>query len=385
MQVSEKQIRKTLQYLQQDQLVVRSVVVERRADVVAVNAAAGKPADDNDLPARSRGLHYTYVCIDYPRAVDIIRLRIHSIRAALKASAEEEHLVQEFFCTTPACNGRRYTSLDAAEIIHPETGAFHCEACGAALALDTGDDSNGMNSFERARQRREEARQLIVQFDTEIKPLEEAIARACASGADPPDYGSLRDFVDRRTAVAREEAKLARAAELKGTAAGAAAAKASARRNGVFDFLEDTEFEVQLEGDGRAAAPTPDGAPGPSTGAGPASMLASRKRKVIAPWEVRKLQQQQQQQQAGGAAAAGQQPAAQAAAEVAEGAAAAGPSGEDRFAAEYVRQFQAYLAAARKQQAAAAPAVAGEAGAAQSGGAAAAAAAADDDDEWEDV
>ena len=384
--MSEKQIRKTLQYLQQDQLVVRAVVVERRADVAAVNAAAGKPADEDDIPVKSRGLHYTYVCIDYPRAVDIIRLRIHSIRAALKASAEEEHLVQEFFCTTPACNGRRYTSLDAADIIHPETGAFHCEACGAALALDTGDDGDeGMNSFERARQRREEARQLIVQFDTEIKPLEEAIARACASGADPPDYGSLRDFVDRRTAVAREEAKLARAAELKGTAAGAAAAKASARRNGVFDFLEDTEFEVQLEGDGRAAAPTPDGAPGPSTGAGPASMLASRKRKVIAPWEVRKLQQQQQQQQAGGAAAAGQQPAAQAAAEVAEGAAAAGPSGEDRFAAEYVRQFQAYLAAARKQQAAAAPAVAGEAGAAQSGGAAAAAAAADDDDEWEDV
>ena len=380
--MSEKQIRITLQYLQQDQLVVRAVVVERRADVAAVNAAAGKPADEDDIPVKSRGLHYTYVCIDYPRAVDIIRLRIHSIRAALKASAEEEHLVQEFFCTTPACNGRRYTSLDAADIIHPETGAFHCEACGAALALDTGDDGDeGMNSFERARQRREEARQLIVQFDTEIKPLEEAIARACASGADPPDYGSLRSFVDARTAVAREEARLAKAAELKGSAAvAAAAAKASARRNGVFDFLEDTEFEVQLEGDGGPSAPPPDGAAGPSIGTGAASVLASRKRKVIAPWEVRQ-RQQQQQAGAGGAALAGQQPAAQTVPEAAAEGAAGQPSGEDRFAAEYVRQFQAYLAsmaAARKQQA---TADAGAPAAAEAG----AAAAAEEEDEWEDV
>ena len=63
-----------------------------------------------------------YVCIDYALFVDIIRLRIHHIRAALRAEADTEKLVQEYLCVTPACAGTRYTSLDAARIINPATG-----------------------------------------------------------------------------------------------------------------------------------------------------------------------------------------------------------------------------------------------------------------------
>jgi transcription initiation factor IIE alpha subunit len=300
-----------------------------------------------------------YVCLDYPRAVDIIRLRIHSIRAALKASAEEEHLVQEFFCLTPACNGRRYTSLDAADIIHPETNAFHCEACGAELALDTGDDGDeeGMNSFERARQRREEARQLIGQFDEEIKPLEEAIAKALASGVDPPDHGALRDWLQVRNNAAREQQRIANAALARGDAAGAAAATAArpARQGGMFDFLEDIEFEVQLEGDeGAGGAPVdgaaasgagPQGGAGPSSGGGAAggrpSLLASRQRKVIPPWHAKR---QQQQQAAIGEPAPAAAPVAATA--PGQGAAAAATASQtvadEEFAAEFIRQMYAF-------------------------------------------
>jgi hypothetical protein len=301
------------------------------------------------------------VCIDYARFVDVIRLRIHTVRSALKASAEHIKLVQEFVCVTPACAGARYSTLDAARIINPETGAFHCETCGGALSLDVGEGEAGDDAA--AKRKRDEARQLLQRFDAAVKPLEAALQRAQASGAEPPDYGSLQDWVASRAAAARDEAKRKKP--------GYAGGGRADRRNGTFDFLEDTEFEVRLEG--AAGGTAPGGAPG-APGAGAAGggaaggAAAARGRKVVPPWMVR--------QGLAARAAAEEAPAAKAAA--------------DAYAAEYVRQYQAYLAAQNAAKAAG-EAPAGDAAAAMTAPAPAPApapAATDmdaDGDEWEDV
>lgn len=253
----------------------------------------------------------------------MVRLRIHAIRGALKLESEDEKLLQEFLCATPSCQGRRYTSLDAAQIIHPETGQFHCEHCGSVLALDVGGGEAG-DDAERLR-RRAESRELLCRFDVEIRPIEEALSRAKASGVDPPEYGSLSDWVATRAAVARDEAKRAKP--------GFTGRGGALRRDGTFDFLEDTQFELQLEGapgDG-AAAPS-----GPHSGEGAASAPGSRKRKVVPPWLVRQ----------GMAARAAEQEQAQ-----------PQRTADDEYAAEYVRQYSAYLQAmAAAGGAAAAPA-----------------------------
>ncbi len=305
------------------------------------------------------------MCIDYARFVDVIRLRIHTVRSALKASAEHTKLVQEFVCVTPACGGARYSTLDAARIINPETGAFHCETCGGALSLDVGEGEAGDD--KAAKRKREEARQLLQRFDAAVKPLEAALARAQASGAEPPDYGSLQDWVASRAAAARDEAKRKKPGYNGGGRAD--------RRNGTFDFLEDTEFEVRLEGaaGGAAGGAPAGGAPGagaPGGAGGAAGAAAARGRKVVPPWMVR--------QGLAARAAAEEAPAAKAAA--------------DAYAAEYVRQYQAYLAAQNAAKAA------GDAAGALGPDAAAAAPAAPapapapvatdmeaEGDEWEDV
>jgi len=278
-------VRKTLRYLEEDQLVLRGAVRERAKDVAAVAAAEGSeaapPPAARTYNVRPRvaprpprlSARAQYVCIDYPRFVDVVGLRLHTMRAALAAEAEDAKLVQEFVCTTPRCNGRRYSSLDAAQIIHPITGEFHCEDCGLPLAQDVGQGEAG-DGTERKR-RKDEARLLLARMEEQLRPLHDALARARASGADPPDYGSLEEWVAGRREQALLEAKQARAAAARGAAAGK-------RGRGVFDYLEDTEFDVQLEGEEEAVGVT-------GGAAAPAQPPQKRQRHVAnPPWLVRK-------------------------------------------------------------------------------------------------
>lgn len=214
--------------------------------------------------------------------------RLHSLRARLKSEAEDIKLVQEYVCRTPACNNRRYTSLDAMSIFDPASGEFRCEDCKAALAHDLGGGEAG--SDEVRRKRREEAKVLLGLYSAQIKcvgmgpalpsppmslssqssvlapradplllpaplplllpptqaplpqssplsinsshhptsaltssphlsfpqyasnrPLEEQIARCLESGGEPPDYGTLLEWVSRRAAAARDVAKAIKA------------------------------------------------------------------------------------------------------------------------------------------------------------------------------
>jgi hypothetical protein len=286
-------------------------------------------------------------------------LRLHIMRTALAAEAQDSKLVQEFVCTTPRCGGRKYTDLYAAQIINPETGEFHCEECNQPLAQDVGQGEAG-DGTER-RRRKDEARALLSRLDDQLRPLEEALARARSSGADPPDYGSLEEWVSGRRAAALLEEKRARIAEARGAGGGAGGAK----RGRGFDYLEDTEFDVQLEGE---EVPT-------TAQQAPAALPPPAKRaRMVAnpPWLVRKT----------GAAAAAPPTAGSHAAEAEE---------EEAYRREYIRQFQEQLASMAAAQAAGAPAapagVAGVAGmaAVAAGEAAALPADAEDDEVWEDA
>ena len=210
--------------------------------------------------------------------MDVVQLRLHHLRAALTAEAEDAKVVQEFVCTTPRCLGRRYSSLDAASIINPDSGQFHCEDCHEVLSLDVGEGEAG--DVEERQKRKDDAKELLTRIDEEFRPLDDAIARARASGGDPPDYGSLEEWMAGRRAQAQLEAKQARMAAARGELV------TGKRGRGVFDFLEDTEFDVQLEGQEEEGG----GGGGAAGAAGGARPAPTKKPRLVAnpPWLVRK-------------------------------------------------------------------------------------------------
>jgi hypothetical protein len=288
------------------------------------------------------------VCIDYPRFVDVVRLRLHLMRVSLRAEAEEHKLVQDFICTTPACGSKRYTSLDAATIFDPLRGEFACEDCGCVLTQDMGQGVAG--DAETRKRRKDEARALLARLEIDAAPLEEALRRAQRSGVAPPDFGSLEEWVSARRAQALLEAKQAKPG-YRGPMGGRSG------REGTFEFLEDTQIEVQLQEDEPAEA----------LAAGRGVPVRKAPRKPAPPWLRR-----------------------QGAAEAAEELDPEVRLAADPFAVAYVKA-RLQMAAAGAEAAAAAggaqAAPAGERGAEEGGLAPAAAGAAMDEEEdaWEDV
>jgi transcription initiation factor IIE alpha subunit len=105
-----KQIRKTLQFLQDEHLVKNEAI--------------------NDLTeGGSQATKYWY--IDYNHAVNTIRLRIYLLRKKLEKRELDARSSSIYLCPgykTKECNGR-YTEIEANQVVHPETGMFLCREC----------------------------------------------------------------------------------------------------------------------------------------------------------------------------------------------------------------------------------------------------------------
>lgn len=105
-----KQIRKTLQFLQEEHLVKNEAI--------------------NDLSeGGSQATKYWY--IDYNHAVNTIRLRIYLLQKKLEKRELEARSSSIYLCPgykTKECNGR-YTEIEAQQVVDPETGMFMCQEC----------------------------------------------------------------------------------------------------------------------------------------------------------------------------------------------------------------------------------------------------------------
>lgn len=105
-----KQLRRTLQFLQEEHLVKFELV--------------------NDIEEYgSQATKFWY--IDYNHAINTIRLRIYLLGKKLEEAELRARNSSIYLCpgyATKACNGR-YTEIEAQLVIDPETGRFLCQEC----------------------------------------------------------------------------------------------------------------------------------------------------------------------------------------------------------------------------------------------------------------
>eukprot|EP00551_Chaetoceros_affinis_P000189 CAMPEP_0203642058 /NCGR_PEP_ID=MMETSP0088-20131115/7409_1 /ASSEMBLY_ACC=CAM_ASM_001087 /TAXON_ID=426623 /ORGANISM="Chaetoceros affinis, Strain CCMP159" /LENGTH=453 /DNA_ID=CAMNT_0050497747 /DNA_START=77 /DNA_END=1435 /DNA_ORIENTATION=- len=121
-----KQIRKTLQFLQDEHLVKNEAI--------------------NDLAeGGSQATKYWY--IDYNHAVNTIRLRIYLLQKKLEKDEVEARSSSIYLCPgyrTKECNGR-YTEIEAQQVVDSETGQFLCQEC--VMANEANPDPPPMESY----------------------------------------------------------------------------------------------------------------------------------------------------------------------------------------------------------------------------------------------
>jgi transcription initiation factor TFIIE subunit alpha len=105
-----KQIRKTLQFLQEEHLVKSELV-------------------DDLAEGGSQATKFWY--IDYNHAVNVIRLRVFLLRKKLEDEELRARSSSMYHCPgykTKVCNGR-YTEIEAQQVVDPNTGLFLCQEC----------------------------------------------------------------------------------------------------------------------------------------------------------------------------------------------------------------------------------------------------------------
>ncbi|KAL3529308.1 hypothetical protein ACH5RR_008630, partial [Cinchona calisaya] len=122
------------------------------------NAAVAGTADGHH--ARKGGdekikMHtHSYCCLDYAQKYDVVRYWLHCIRKKLKDELDNKNTVQEYICQN--C-GKRYTALDAPQLVSMVDEYFHCEVCSGELVSEneklTAQDTGDRDDNARRRQR----------------------------------------------------------------------------------------------------------------------------------------------------------------------------------------------------------------------------------------
>ena len=244
--LSAKQVRKALLYLEEQRLVTRSHVKEKDKErhERTRQRAEENGVDEGIIQERLRNIEkktVTYVCLNYSRVVDALTLRIYTARRDLKHKAEKGPVSVLFKCTAdPELCDKRYSSLDAARLMDPATGAFVCQVCRSPV-VQLGGGEDGAAAEPRTR---EGLRKQLETFEAQIAPVARQLEK-CRTIV-PPQYGSLNEFARARR----------RAAERLAGEAGLDDAQRAARGGGFgggadglgiqHEALEDTKFEITL-------------------------------------------------------------------------------------------------------------------------------------------
>ena len=130
LRLSAKQVRKVLRFLEAERLLTRAHTKERDRDREARNAAKGLV----DMPDQKRTV--TFCALDYSRAQDVLKWRLHIMRAELKKRTGKTAAEERYVCTRRGCE-KSYSSLDAASLLDPTTMSFICHVCAGEVAPAT--------------------------------------------------------------------------------------------------------------------------------------------------------------------------------------------------------------------------------------------------------
>lgn len=251
LRLSQKNIRKVLRYLESERLVTAETVK------FAFKRRNAEEIDDPEVEERKRHETHVFWCVDYPRMVDAIRLRIHRIRETLRHQAFGDESVQRYHC--PRC-GAQYSSLNAISLLDAVGGIFRCEDCGSEL-VESEDGAprprgaNGIDTQKQAgngdfpagssrRERRAYFKELLNRFDMQLKPITDQLERL--KDVTPPDYGSLQDWVQAKREEAARRAKRLEDARKKVAAGEGAVADLTEEQ--LLEWAEKAEVVVALPG-----------------------------------------------------------------------------------------------------------------------------------------
>jgi transcription initiation factor IIE alpha subunit len=187
LKLGQKNIRKTLRYLEGEHILSSSTVKFslRRKNV--------ELPDDPDIEERRRQETHVYWCIDYPRMLEGIQLRLHRMKETLRRGIEETEVLQKYLCVR--C-GATFSSLDALALLDPLDGSFRCEHCKAELREHVeGPQTGGAGANGTLTSRRERQafyKDLQARLEAQLRPLHEQLERL--RGTAPPDHGNLQDW-----------------------------------------------------------------------------------------------------------------------------------------------------------------------------------------------
>ena len=186
LRLSSKFIRKTLRYLQEEHLLVSESVkysIKRTNNV--------EEPDDPDIEVRKRSETHVFWAVDYPRVVDVVQLKIHTITELLKRNSGNKVSIMTYQC--PAC-GASYTSLQAASLIDMSSGVFRCEDCKGMLEERGGEDVAGFiqSGNTSSKERQNFFKDLALRFERQVQHVQTLLLGV--KGTNPPDPGSLKDW-----------------------------------------------------------------------------------------------------------------------------------------------------------------------------------------------
>lgn len=208
LKLHSKQLRRTLRLLEEDKMITRDHRKETAKGAkiysAAVAAIDGRHTGREDDKVK---LHtHSYCCLDYAQIHDVVRYRLHRMKKMLKDELDNKNTIQEYTC--PNCK-KKYTALDACQLISMEDELFHCEVCNGELVADSekltvqdvgdGDD----NARKRKRDKIED---ILKKMEAQLKPLTEQLNRV--KDLPVPEFGGLQAWEAQASASARANGDL---------------------------------------------------------------------------------------------------------------------------------------------------------------------------------
>eukprot|EP00878_Enallax_costatus_P012602 GHUV01013161.1.p1 GENE.GHUV01013161.1~~GHUV01013161.1.p1 ORF type:complete len:340 (+),score=99.65 GHUV01013161.1:363-1382(+) len=188
-----KMVRKATRYLEEEQLLMREHRKETKrarreernlqaaaglrdakpASAAAAAPAAGSstqpadPAEEED-EAINVGHVISYCALDYPRIVDSVRWRLHTIRQNLSRESKNKDTEQKYKCPNLPC-GKEYSSMDVFDLMTPGTTELRCGICGTPIELLMADGRTG--TADERKERIKRAKELLQRYDSMLGPL----------------------------------------------------------------------------------------------------------------------------------------------------------------------------------------------------------------------
>ncbi|XP_075263535.1 uncharacterized protein LOC142355166 [Convolutriloba macropyga] len=175
-------LRRTLKELEVQQFVQR----EHRKFKDHQKALQAEGSGEGRKPLHSKT--QTICCINYPRALEVVQLRIYLMRKKLNDELEEADPVMKYKC--PKCS-KTYSAMDALRLIDFMTSRFRCEDCSTELEQALG-SSGETGDDEQRRARKQALQKLKSRMEAQLKPLMDQLK--AVKDLDPPDYGSHQDW-----------------------------------------------------------------------------------------------------------------------------------------------------------------------------------------------